>query len=404
MAAVLRQRHRLPRFVNRAIDDVAKNPDGFLSRVASLVLGGSRASAAPPPTTVPATAVRVYVGPTNYAGQGYLWARALEASSPELGARNMAVELPGGFAFAADSTVPVAVYNSSSRWQRAELEAVSAFTHVLFEAERPLFGRLLGRDVAAEIAELQQRGLSCAFLSHGTDIRSPRAHADLTPWSPFADDPEQSKALQKDADANLALIERLTLPTFVSTPDLLLDLPAATWCPVVVDVPAWRSGRTVLSGPVPIVAHMPSMGSVKGTHLIEPAMRRLHDEGIIDYRAITGIAASDMPALVAEADIVLDQFRVGSYGVAACEAMAAGRAVVGHIPEPIRALVLERTGLALPVIEADPDSLESVIRSLVDAPERARTAVVDGTRFVTSVHSGAASATALRSGWIDASR
>src|SRR5690606_4433875 len=234
--------------------------------------------------------------------------------------RNMAIELPGGFAFRADSLVPVGIHTASKKWQRAELEAVGQFTHVLFEAERPLFGPLFHRDVAREIAELQKRGASCAFMCHGTDVRSPRLHMERDPLSPYFDDP-LTAVLEREADANLQLLAAHDLPIFVSTPDLLIDVPSAQWCPVVIDIASWPVGREPLSDKTPVVVHVPSMGHVKGTHLIEQPMRAAHDRGAIEYRSTTGVPSAAMPAVIGDADIVLDQFRIGSYGVAAVEAM-----------------------------------------------------------------------------------
>ena len=70
---------------------------------------------------------------------------------------------------------------------------------------------------------------------------------------------------------------------------------------------------------------------------------------MIEYRQIVGVPHAEMPEFYAGADIVLDQFTLGSYGVAACEAMASGRLVMGHVDEPARAEVRDRTGLDLPV-------------------------------------------------------
>ena len=206
LTRLMKNRHRLPRFLNRLMDNVARNPDGVASRVASFILGGSSARNVPVPTPVPDADVRVYIGPTNYSGQGFLWARALERGKSGINSKNMAVELPGGFDFAADSLVPVGAYNTSRKWQEAELKAVEGFTHVLFEAERPLFGSLFGRDIAREVAALHAKGISCAFLCHGTDIRSPRRHLSQNRWSPFVCGSEQMNRLQSDADANLALL------------------------------------------------------------------------------------------------------------------------------------------------------------------------------------------------------
>ena len=335
-------RERMPRFVVRLMDDVAANPDGRAARLAARLLGG-HGGRVPPPTVAPSTPIRVYIGPTNYAGQGYLWARALESSIDGVGARNMAIELPGGFSFAADSLVPVDVHTASRAWQEAELAAVLDYTHVLFEAERPLFGPVFDRDVQREIDALDAAGISSAFMCHGTDIRSPRRHLSEDRFSPYADDPATPR-LQAVADANHALLETAGLPVFVSTPDLLLDVPSATWCPVVVDVHSWSGARPLFADRLPVVVHLPSMGPVKGTHLIEPTLRRMHDAGLIEYRGRSGIPSNEMPAVIGDADIVLDQFRIGSYGVAAVEAMASGRVVVGHVLPAVRALVAELTG------------------------------------------------------------
>ena len=398
-SGLVARRDRLPKFLTRLIDEVAKNPDGRAGRLAARLLGGADRTRIPPPTTPPGTPIRVYIGPTNYAGQGFRWARALEAADGRIGARNMAIELPGGFAFPADMLVPIAVQTASPSWQAAEFEAVLGFTHVLFEAERPLFGPLFSRDVAREIAELERSGISCAFLCHGTDIRSPRAHRMLDPLSPYFDDP-QAGLLQSDADANLALLRSHTLPVFVSTPDLLIDVPEASWCPVVVDVDAWAGGAEVLGRAVPVVVHLPSMGPTKGTHLIEPVLRLLDAQGVIEYRGMTGIPADRMPSVIGDADIVLDQFRIGSYGVAAVEAMAAGRIVVGHVLPTVRESVRELTGRELPVVEADPTTLERVLLDLIANPDRSRATALEGRDFVHEVHSGARSAAVLRERWI----
>jgi hypothetical protein len=399
MSLLVSRRKHLPRSLNRLIDDVAKNPDGVAGKLAARVLGGASEALVPAATSVPETSVRVYIGPTNYAGQGFLWARALERADASVGARNMAIELPAGFAFPADSLVPIAVQTASVAWQRAEFEAAAGFTHVLFEAQRSLFGPLFGRSVGSEIEHLQERGVSCAFICHGTDIRSPRLHRQRDPLSPYIDDP-QSAAHQAEADANLALLRAHTLPIFVSTPDLLIDVPEAAWCPVVVDTERWKgAARQLLQRKVPVVVHLPSMGTVKGTHLIEPMLHRLHEAGTIEYRGLTGIPSSKLPGIIGDADIVLDQFRIGSYGVAAVEAMAASRVVVGHVLMDVRQSVAALTELELPIVEADPDSLEAVLLGLIADPDRMGTVANAGCDFADVVHSGSWSARVLIDNW-----
>lgn len=394
---LMRHRSSLPGWMNRAMESVARDPDGFIGRLASRLLGaGAQATA----TTVPDTDIRLYIGPTNYSGQAFAWARAVEAEDPRVGARNVAIELPGSFRFPSDNTVPIATVNASLPWAEAEWDAAQQFSHVLIEAERPLFGRRFGRDPAAEIAAMQAAHLSVAYLCHGTDIRNPAGHARRTRWSPYPDDP-RTATLQADADRNLALLRSVPLPTFVSTPDLLDDVPWATWCPVVVDTDRFSSTHPPFSSGTPHVVHASSSAVQKGSHLIEPALASLRDGGRLEYSVVTGAAAADMPEIYGSADIVLDQFRLGSYGVAACEAMATGRVVIGHVLPSVRERVLEITGLELPIVEANPDTLEDVVDVILRDVDAARELAAAGPVFTSAVHSGKASARALLSGWIE---
>lgn len=395
---LMRHRSSLPPWINTAMTSVARNPDGFLGQLAGRMLRTEDVA----PTSVPPAPLRLYVAPTNYSGQGYAWARAVEAADSAIGARNVAVVLPGSFGFPADTHVPIATVNASSEWADAEWAAAAQFTHVLVEAERSLFGRRFGRDLRAEIAALEEAGVSVAFISHGTDVRDPDAHGARTRWSPYPDDP-RTDMLRKDASANLALLREVPRPTFVSTPDLIDDLPWAVWCPVVVDPAAFRASRAPFTeGPIRIV-HMSSSPVQKGSHLIEPALAPLISSGAVDYRLVSSVASSEIPKILSEADIVIDQFRLGSYGVAACEAMAAGRLVVGHVLPSVRERVEASYGLPLPILEATPDTLADTIAAAIDDLSAARAAAATGPEFVERVHSGAASGRALIDGWIRAS-
>lgn len=397
-AWVVRRRSSLPRWVNERLESVAKDPTSLVSRVATRLLGGG--SAPPPPTEIPDAPVRVYIGPTNYAEQGWRWARALEEHGTGIGARNMALEIPGTFSFRADSLVPLVIQNGSASWSDAEFDAVRRFSHVLIEAERSLFGPRFGWDIERERLALDEDGVSVAFMAHGTDVRSPRRHRTLTPWSPF-EDPEQFARLQADADANIEFLERVGRPIFASTPDLLVDVPQAVWCPVVVDVARWQAETPPRQRPRPVVMHVPSSPQMKGTTLIADTIQRLDSDRTIDLKLTTGVASASMPALVATSDIVLDQFRLGSYGAAAIEAMAAGRVVVGHVLESVRSAVFDRTGVPLPIVEATPDTLEQVLLELVADRERMARVSAESAEFVRIAHSGQLSARTLLKNWIE---
>lgn len=346
---------------------------------------------------IPDAPIRLYLGPVNWAGQGWQWARAAERL-PGVGAVSMSYRVGNDLAYPVDLSVPVAGFVFSNSWQRRQLQTVrDHFTHVVVEAERPLFGRVFDQTVEDQVGALLRQGVRVAMLCHGSDIRLPSRHAAASELSPFRDGLwELTPKLERQARDNAAVLERLGLPIFVSTPDLLLDVSEARWLPVVVDVDLWATDTMPLAGGRPVVAHAPSRAIVKGSDLIDPIMSALHEEGLIEYRRIERVPAAEMPDVYRTADIVLDQFRIGSYGVAACEALAAGRVVVSHVTGQVRDYVHSATGEELPIVEATPESLERVIRDIVANPSPYRETAARGVAFVRAVHDGRRSAEALR--------
>lgn len=342
--------------------------------------------------------VRLLVAPTNSAGQGWAWARAAERIDG-VAARTMQIDMNRFARFPADQSVSRGEYRWSRRWQRAQRRAVlEGATHVLLESASPLFGDPHRRDVRGELRQLKRAGIDVALLFHGSDIRSPSRHRARAPWSPFGPGGwDQTSALERVTAENAALVAEVDLPVYVSTPDLLVDLPEARWLPVVVDPERWATPRAPFaSRQRPLVVHIPSRTIVKGTDLIDPVLQGLAQEGLIDYRSITGLSNDEMVAAYGDADIVVDQLRIGTYGVAACEAMAAGRVVVSHVDEQVRGVVERDCGQPLPIVEATSGTLEAVVRDIAAHPARAADSAAEGPAFVRAHHDGRRSADALR--------
>jgi glycosyltransferase involved in cell wall biosynthesis len=239
---------------------------------------------------------------------------------------------------------------------------------------------------------LRAAGIEVALLFHGSEVRNPRRHAPTTPWSPFRDPNEELTArLQRGRDTLFPLVEAFDGPKLVSTPDLLVDVPGSIWLPVVVDLQQWSTDEPVMQRDVPIVLHAPSRASLKGSVYAEDAMAVLSAEGLIDYRRIEGVAPADMPELLSQADIVLDQFSVGIYGVLAAQAMAVGRVVVSHLTDEFRSL----SPGPVPIVEAPPDRLVDVVRGLVQDRDMAVAYAEASRRYVEEFHSGERSARVL---------
>lgn len=395
-------RHRLPRVVTSALDWAIARPNSLLGGLAYRIIGASDGVPGANPA-LSGESTRLYIGPANYAGQGREWAAAAERGRVDTRAVNMVVDVPGMMRFAADIDVPLRVYMGSEQWQAQQLDYVGGFSHCLIESGRPLFGTLFGEDAFVEAATLAGSGVSVAIMCHGTDVRQHTRHRENHPWSPYADRSLYSRSAERRAAEFVTRLEAFPGPVFVSTPDLLDDVPFGIWCPVVVDTQRWHRGADPMERDRPVVVHSPSASSIKGSDLIEPHLRQLEHEGLIEYRRLEGVPWETMPDAIRDADIVLDQFRIGSYGVAACEALSAGRVVVGQVASHVRARVGERAGMELPIVEANVETVGDVVRALVADRDAARRTALRGERFVGRIHDGFAAAEALSDAWLGAS-
>jgi len=349
-----------------------------------------------PVATAPNAEIRLLIAPMNFAGQGRRWAQAVTDNVPSAAAANLAVRLNDGFGFEADTTVDGAPYAFSTDWNRRQFAACQDFSHVIIEAERHPYGRIYAQSVAGQARRLADAGVQVAMLCHGSDIRLPSRHLASEPDSPFAPGLwELTPTLEHQARQNRALLDELGLPTFVSTPGLLDDVPDARWVPVVVDPARWAVATPPLERAVPIVAHAPTNPIVKGSDLIDPVLKRMHEDGEIEYVRVQGVPSAEMPRVYGNADIVLDWFRMGEYGVAACEALAAGRVVVSHVNERVRERVHAATGFHLPIVQARAAEVADVIRDILANRDRYRQQAALGPAFVAAVHDGRRSAEAL---------
>ncbi len=335
--------------------------------------------------------VSVGIGRANSAGQAYYWAEALaEASGCRVASFAPSKEIthdphrivPSDMTSALDSTAELATI-------------IRRYTHLIIDGFGPLLGRLVGDDIEAEIALLRRQGIAIALAAHGSEVRDPIAHMERFDESFFHSVSDQWRTqIEVQATRNREIAAAFDGPIFVSTPDLLFDLPQATWLPVVVDQARWNAVPELGPRDRPKVLHRPSRAHppIKGSEVIVPVLEALDARGVIEYIVDQGqIPAAEMPSLVARADIVIDQIRTGSYGVAAVEAMAAGRVVIGNLDQTVRQAVPD----PIPIIDGPPDRLEAALVELAEDPDQRLALGRAGRDFAAKWHSGAVSAKVL---------
>lgn len=338
------------------------------------------------------TPVRLGLGPANYAGQAAAFATVICRHHPDVSAEVMMRRPAHGFAFPADVHLdPDRLRDLDTQIEQLR-RVIGRYTHLVADAFLPVFGSLNGSHIGADLPALRQAGIRVALLAHGSEVRHPVRHRERCEFSPFHDAPDDVlESMTRRAERNRRVAESSGRPVFVTTPDLLLDLPEATWAPVVVDVDAWHSDRPVLRRRRPVVLHAPSARWMKGTDRILPALSELHDRGVIDLRLAEELPWTEVRELLRSADVVLDQFALGSYGTFAVEAMAAGRPVLAYLHDEVLALVDEPP----PIVNATPATLPAELESLIADPARAARIGADSVQYVRRHHDGRRTAAAF---------
>lgn len=140
--------------------------------------------------------------------------------------------------------------------------------------------------------------------------------------------------------------------------------------PLCLDLRAWTPSYPDPDTPVPLVVHAPSNSRGKGSDALRAAVDTLQAEGLrFAYRELAGRSHAEVMAQLAEADLVVDQLRLGSFGAAALEGWALGKPVVCHVlPE-----LWDTYPVGLPLVAADPSTVTSVLRDwLTDGTMRHR--------------------------------
>ncbi len=152
---------------------------------------------------------------------------------------------------------------------------------------------------------------------------------------------------------------------FCVNPDLMANVPTAEFLPYValptqLPEPIPRPRRAC-----PRVVHAPSNRSIKGTEFLLAASEALQTSCPHALQLLEGLPRDQALEAYAQADIVVDQLRLGWYGAVAVEAMARGTPVVAYLNEDDLARIPPPMREEMPIVNASPNTVSSVLAKLL---------------------------------------
>jgi glycosyltransferase involved in cell wall biosynthesis len=185
------------------------------------------------------------------------------------------------------------------------------------------------------------------------------------------------------------IAEKYANGIFVSTPDLLEFVENSVWLPQPIDLERFNKirGKYVQKSNnkknIITIVHAPSSQQLKGTEFIERAIHELQHNGYpIKFILVKNMSNKRAMEICAKADIAIDQLLIGAYGQYSVEMMALGKPVICYIRDDL----VQHYPDNLPIINANPDNILSVLRKTLDnydQLDRLREASID---YVSKVH------------------
>ncbi|MBU1276233.1 MAG: glycosyltransferase [Proteobacteria bacterium] len=246
----------------------------------------------------------------------------------------------------------------------ARFEKLAQEHDVFHYHARPLYypKRLKGFPSGLDLILLRAAGKKVLFHFRGTEIRMASIFKQGSPYH-YADELPQAlqEAYPEEAQQDfLEFAAGVCHGVLVVDPELQTYAPQAMIVPRVVDTTQWTPADADPSGPLRIV-HAPSNRLFKGTDYVIQAVEKLKAQGYeVELTLVEKMSHQQAMEAYRRAEVVVDQLRIGWYGVLAVEAMALGKAVVSFVRDDLKHHLPHPAPLAL----ANPDNVYEVLAGL----------------------------------------
>lgn len=132
----------------------------------------------------------------------------------------------------------------------------------------------------------------------------------------------------------------------------------------------------------PLIVHSPSATVAKGTEFVLKVISNLKKRYEFDFVLISGEGRERNFEILKNADIYLDQFILGHYGMAAVEAMAFGKPVLCYLKDNYYGENINN----IPIINTKVENLEEKISILIENPDLRQKIGQKSREFVNLVH------------------
>lgn len=243
------------------------------------------------------------------------------------------------------------------------------------------FGRslLLNKDLG--ILKLLHKKVFYEF--HGSDLRNYKIARERNKYFVFEEDENRQAGIKENVIEICKKADGVIIHDYELRAYLPKKQPNIYYVPLRLNVddfqpvfPCQEQGKKIT------VVHAPSDTQLKGTEYVVNAVERLKKEYCLDFILVQNKTQEEARKIYEEADIIVDQLIIGTYGVFAIEGMALGKPVITYImPDMVDNFPEE-----LPIQNANVDNIEEVLKKLIMSSELRYRVGVAGRKYVEDYH------------------
>lgn len=214
----------------------------------------------------------------------------------------------------------------------------------------------------------------------GSDVRKPSIATMLNPYVNMKDCPTEEEIHEKLLKVS-KYIATAIVQDYEVLPYVAPYYKQVHVLPVAVDLSKFEPSYPSFYESYPLVVHAPTQPQYKGTKIIERVVTMLQQEIPFRYKRIENMNNEQAKKMYREADIIIDQILIGSYGILSVESMALGKPVITYVRDDLRS---HYSGL--PICTANPDSLHGVLKQLLVSAKLRYQKGREGRKFVEKHH------------------
>jgi glycosyltransferase involved in cell wall biosynthesis len=224
----------------------------------------------------------------------------------------------------------------------------------------------------------------------GSDIRVPEVLIEKNPWYAHAFQNGYEYAKDESLKKSYQVQERFKKNGFIPVlvPEMKLYLQPGLFDRVYdtqyrIDTKKYTPLYPDPQKRKPLIVHSPSAKIAKGSNLIDQVIKRLQKQYDFEYIEIHNCTHEECLSYIQKSDIFIDQIIIGSYAMAALEAMSFGKPVFGFLMEDI---VIQYKEPICPIVNVNGDTLEDILAMFIQNGELRYQTGLQSRSFVEVTH------------------